>query len=445
MTLKFNIAYNEGDPTSLSVLHDGNMLVASADHPNWDRLLKYVPDATIPEQDIVKLFDVGQALAGNFAKISDRIAIRGQSLYFDMEKVDDVLADTILKFYYQGNDEFRPLVNFMEKVKLNPSANSQTQLFAWIKRNDFGIHEDGDIIAYKGVKRDRKGGFISSSSGHAMVNGVEVRGRIPTSPDTIVEMPRSEVADNPGVACHTGLHAGDWSYASTFAAVTLEVKINPRDVVSVPSDSQERKMRVCRYRVMGEVTEPNKNLLRVTPALATLFTGMKERGKTTKLPAPTGAIVVSDDSPVEEAPLDRLAAAVKPKRHPMLKVDPAKAKAAAKKSTTTKKPVVKSAVKEYRYSSDKKQDKSKSIAKVSKTTATKKVVAKPIAPLLPKFYEDFAKADFATRPFNELRWLAKEWGVKAGSNPKRDALVTALTKAASARRRRKAPTATVIK
>jgi hypothetical protein len=34
----------------------------------------------------------------------------------------------------------------------------------------------------------------------------------------------------------------------------LEVHVNPRDVVSIPDDHQDAKMRVCRYVVIGEVT-----------------------------------------------------------------------------------------------------------------------------------------------------------------------------------------------
>ena len=68
-------------------------------------------------------------------------------------------------------------------------------------------------------------------------------------------MPRGDVEHDPGVGCHVGLHAGTWDYASSFAqGAVLTVEINPRDVVSVPTDCQDQKMRVCRYTVTG-ITE----------------------------------------------------------------------------------------------------------------------------------------------------------------------------------------------
>jgi hypothetical protein len=58
------------------------------------------------------------------------------------------------------------------------------------------------------------------------------------------------------VGCHTGLHAGTWDYATTFSGDTLLlVKVNPRDVVSVPTDCNWQKIRTCRYTVVDVVTE----------------------------------------------------------------------------------------------------------------------------------------------------------------------------------------------
>ncbi len=74
-------------------------------------------------------------------------------------------------------------------------------------------------------------------------------------------MPRSKVDDDTSAGCSTGLHAGTYRYASGFAqGRLLTVEINPRDVVSVPTDSDYQKIRTCRYTVVGvtevEYTEP---------------------------------------------------------------------------------------------------------------------------------------------------------------------------------------------
>jgi len=74
------------------------------------------------------------------------------------------------------------------------------------------------------------------------------------SPGTIVEMERNQVDDNKDQTCSTGLHFCGMSYLSCFGGDrTVIVKINPADVVSIPSDYNEAKGRACRYEVIGEL------------------------------------------------------------------------------------------------------------------------------------------------------------------------------------------------
>jgi hypothetical protein len=153
-----------------------------------------------------------------------------------------------------GVEDFKPLVAFFEKVETNPNSHSRVQLYAWLRDRNITLTEDGNFIAYKGVKVEN-GEYFSISTGKAISNGVEYNGAIPNPLGAIVEMPRSEVQHDPSVGCHTGLHAGTWNYASGFArGAVLTVEINPRDVVSVPTDCDAQKLRVCRY-VVKDVTE----------------------------------------------------------------------------------------------------------------------------------------------------------------------------------------------
>jgi hypothetical protein len=140
----------------------------------------------------------------------------------------------------------------MENVMANPQVESREQFYRWIDNHDFPIDDNGNIVAFKGVRKDGKGGYTSISSGTAFVNGVENNGYIPNALGDIVTMPRSEVEFNPRVACHKGLHAGTWKYAKDFSqGAVMHVRINPRDVVSVPNDSSSQKVRVCRYEVIS--------------------------------------------------------------------------------------------------------------------------------------------------------------------------------------------------
>jgi len=128
-----------------------------------------------------------------------------------------------------------------------PSQESRDALYRWLSDRDFAITGDGDFLAYKGVTSDG----LSIHSGRAWVDGVEIVGQIPNKVGAVVTMPRLQVDDNREVGCSQGLHAGTWGYARGFAqGMTLTVRINPRDVVSVPDCSEFQKLRVCRYVVL---------------------------------------------------------------------------------------------------------------------------------------------------------------------------------------------------
>jgi hypothetical protein len=208
---------------------------------------------------VIGLFDISAGLRDKFGRLSERVLINAGRIFFDGEEVHNALTDAIVRFYSDGNDDFEPLVFFMEKIETNPMQHSREQLFRWLSKHNFAIAPDGDIVAYKGLDADGR----SSFSGEALVNGQLVKGRIPNKPHTIIEMPRSKVVHDPKVGCSVGLHVANWAFASDFADrnTTVQVKVNPRDVVSVPTDAHDQKMRVSRYRVLKRVTAEHKTAL----------------------------------------------------------------------------------------------------------------------------------------------------------------------------------------
>lgn len=224
-------------------------LLGEAD-PELERLL-WEEDQIEIEAKLRDLFDATIAVGEKFEKLSERVSVSAGRIFFDGSEVDDVLAEQVLRFQ-RGGLEFQPLVNFWEKIATNPNEHSRENLYRWLKaQGDFTIDPDGDLIAYKGLRADH----TSVHSGPAVVNGVQMNGNIPNQIGSVITMPRSKVHHDPSQGCSVGLHAGTFGYASTFGnGVTAKVKINPRDVVSVPTDSGDAKMRVCQYEVL-EVTD----------------------------------------------------------------------------------------------------------------------------------------------------------------------------------------------
>jgi hypothetical protein len=241
-----------GDLTVVTVVVDGVPYSAGNEHPNFKEILRL---ATEGDTSVVDLFDVSVVVAKKFESLSERVSVHDGRVYFDGEVVDSALTRQIVAFLQAGVEDFKPLVNFFEKVEQNPNEDSRKQLYAWLDAHDFTITPEGDLLGYKGVRKTDDDKYVSVNTGRAIVNGQEVSGAIPNNIGDVVTMPRSEVEFNPSVGCSTGLHVGTWSYAKGWSqGEVLEVVVNPRDVVSVPHDCSAQKLRTCRYVVTGVAT-----------------------------------------------------------------------------------------------------------------------------------------------------------------------------------------------
>lgn len=231
-----------------TVFHNGELLTAtSVSHGNIDDIL----DALYNGDDrVVEMFDLGRAVQKRFERVSERVLIANGKVLFDGEEVHNALTDQILRFVSEGVEDFKPLVNFFEKIATNPLEHSREQLYRFLERHKFTITPEGDFVGYKGVRRSGDG-FTSITQGPAIVDGEFVNGFVPQPIGGVVEMVRNDVVHDPSVACSVGLHVGTYEYANTFGnGLVLECHVNPRDVVSVPFDHSDSKVRVCRYKVV---------------------------------------------------------------------------------------------------------------------------------------------------------------------------------------------------
>jgi hypothetical protein len=77
-------------------------------------------------------------------------------------------------------------------------------------------------------------------------------------------MPRNQVNEDPNQTCSYGLHVANFDYASGFGSGhMLEVEVHPADVVAIPVDYNQAKMRVCKYKVIGVVEQELSTPLRI--------------------------------------------------------------------------------------------------------------------------------------------------------------------------------------
>lgn len=269
MTLQYSIV-GSGDQQHITVFVPGDApLVAGSDHVNFEKI---VEGARNQDENILDLFDVTRSIERH-ARLSDRVSVKYGKVYLDNDPVDGgALQDQIVKFVQDGQD-FGPLVAFYERLVTNPLGDVREAMFEFIeaqsKSGSFTITPEGKVLGYKAVHAQepewREGVdevLVPSRRGEGFVNGRDVSHDefIEQVPGDVVEMARSRVLHEPSQACGDGLHIGTWAYASSFlygeTKRVMLVEFDPRDVVSVPLNYSEGKIRVCRYKVIDVVTEP---------------------------------------------------------------------------------------------------------------------------------------------------------------------------------------------
>ncbi len=222
---------------------DGNLTVilknkahqVIPDHTNYKLILEALPTAT--EDELLELVDIEKAVA----TFSDgQVSIVNGKVMFEGEEVHGSISKRIIEFMSKGLP-FQPLVKFLENLMQNPSMQSQQELYDFLEHENLPITEDGCFLAYKAVNSDFKDKW---------------RGTFDNSVGQVCEMRRAKVDDNRGRGCSAGLHAGALNYVANYGSVDagdniVIVKINPEDVVSVPSDCNCEKLRTCKYEVVG--------------------------------------------------------------------------------------------------------------------------------------------------------------------------------------------------
>lgn len=167
--------------------------------------------------------------------------------YIEGEKLPPSLGKRIVAFANDGLP-FEPLVKFWHNVKLNPDPRAKTDLYTFLEHNGHPITEDGCFVAYRAIRND----WMDKKTG-TMLNAI----------GATLSMPREKCDANPNQTCSAGLHVAAYQYAresyGCFGTENsdrlIEVKVNPKDVVAIPTDYNQQKMRVCEFTVLAENKE----------------------------------------------------------------------------------------------------------------------------------------------------------------------------------------------
>ena len=221
---------------SVSVCVDGNMRAIGSAHPNYVEIREALAanDLGLAES----LLDVAAAVE-NFGEGS--VTIEGGVVKYLGTVIDNSVTRRLLSMMREGFD-VNPMLLFLKNLQENPSFRAVNELYGFLEATDLPITADGKFVAYKMVRDN----YTDLHSGKFQ-NGI---GANPS-------MPRNEVDEDPTNTCSRGLHVCSQAYLGFYSQGprTMVVAVNPRDVVAVPEDYNNSKMRVCAYTVIAELTD----------------------------------------------------------------------------------------------------------------------------------------------------------------------------------------------
>jgi hypothetical protein len=218
--------------------------------PRYSKVIEcFSLDKSLQEEAVLKIIaSVSEKVAAlhgqdGFEIIEDNVWYKGEQLPPALsEKVRSIVRENL------PLDAFE---KFWENLSENPSASSVDELMEFLEYKELPITEDGCFLAYKGITAD--GWSIHGNTRTIVVEGVvDGSGRIKNTVGDRISVKRRDVDDNRENHCSFGLHVGSLAYAQSFGQKLVVVKVNPKDVVSVPTDYSCQKCRVSAYEVVSE-------------------------------------------------------------------------------------------------------------------------------------------------------------------------------------------------
>jgi len=224
--------------SSLVINYSGKTFPFSKDLPIAQKILDLIRSGK--KNEIPELIDYSLKLSKVDAT-KEFLVIDGK-VYSNGVEVDPYMSNRLMELSELGLP-IEPLLNFWKKVQLNPSETSRAAVFKFVEFNKFPLTDDGNFIAYKRVRKDLKD--IHS-------------GTFDNSPGKQPTMDWKDVDPNPNNTCSRGLHVAGYDYAMfsygggrNSGNIMIEVEVNPKDVVAVPTDYNAQKCRVATYLVVS--------------------------------------------------------------------------------------------------------------------------------------------------------------------------------------------------
>lgn len=248
--------------TNITVVIGTTPHTISKSHITYNKVLDAIKAGN---WDLVKDLVEPKKVVVNYSK--GNVSIQGDKIFWKGQEMHNALTKRLVQMI-QEDFPVDSLIAFMENLMENPSKRSVTELYGFLEKNTLPITSDGCFLAYKRVGVDYKdvhsrtvlnkpacyltaeeAGALPMTAGKKNEVTIDVVDGV-----TVVSMERNQVDDDQNRTCSEGLHFCSRDYLNHFGGERIVIlKINPRDVVSIPNDYNDAKGRCSRYEIVDEI------------------------------------------------------------------------------------------------------------------------------------------------------------------------------------------------
>lgn len=261
--------YFKNDSQITVIFSNGESAVWSANHPDFKDVEALCELNAWSE--ILVMHNAAKAVLTEDVTIEDNfMSVAGAVI--DLANTNNPIFQFIELLRKKGvvDTEIERIKPFLRNMFENPFINAVTEIYDYCKAMDFEITDDGCFLAYKNVRSDLGSIYDNGRTKHVIGEYTE---------EKMYDTDREH-------HCSNGLHFCSKGYLQHYPGqTTIIVKVNPKDVVSIPTDYQFMKGRCRKYMTVG-ILEDKKATLAETDieklSNNTVKTVKKEEKKTIK-------------------------------------------------------------------------------------------------------------------------------------------------------------------
>lgn len=232
------------EPNSITVyFSDGNNAVWKASNPDYNKVVELAKKSEWVA--IAAMHNQAKTILQNEVTLKDDKLVfydktTGTNTEIDINNSENHLFKFIKLLRKKGviDEEIVRIKPFLENMFKNPFINAVHEIYDFCTKMDFEITEDGCFLAYKNVNADLSSIYDNGKTKHTIGGYTEVEA---------YDTDRHQT-------CSKGLHFCSRNYLKSYPGnTTIIVKVNPMDVVAIPTDYNFEKGRCRRYMTVGVI------------------------------------------------------------------------------------------------------------------------------------------------------------------------------------------------